>query len=251
MQVVLIEDELPAAQKLTRYLKQFNSNIVIAATLSSVASATIWLQKNQAQVDLILMDIQLQDGLSLEIAQQVKITKPVIFTTAYDEYALDAFKLNSVAYLLKPITYSALREALQKLEQLKEAFAHGQVLNKLASSFETRFKERFLVKMGQHIKSLPQQEVAYFFAEGRHVQLISTEGKTFFVDFKLEDLEGMVNPQQFFRINRSFLVGLNSIKDIVVYSGSRLKVISKIPSEKEMLVSREKVKEFKEWLEGR
>lgn len=250
MKVLIIEDERPAAEKLEHYLKQYDAETEVLARLESVGDALEWLQEKQAQCDLILMDIHLSDGLALEIMQKVKITKPVIFTTAYDEYAIDAFKLNSISYLLKPITYSALSEALQKLDSLKAEFQNGEKLASVAKSFQPEYKERFMVKMGQHIKSIPAEDIAYFYAEGRHVQLVSHEGKKYFVDFKLENLEPLLSPSLFFRTNRSFILNINAIRDILVYSGSRLKVVTYVPTEKELLVSREKVKEFKEWLEG-
>lgn len=256
MKVLIVEDEIPAAEKLERYLKKYDADIVVTEKLNSVASSTDWLQKNQDTVDLIFMDIQLLDGKSFEIFDAVKIHKPIIFITAFDEYAIDAFKVNSIAYLLKPITFDDLSSALEKLEQMRTNLGanetNGQVdINTMLSQLQQKsYKNRFMVKLGEHIKSVTTDKIEFFFADGRNVYLVTNENRKFIIDFKLEDLEEMLDPKDFFRANRTFVVNIEGITDVVVYSNSRLKVIPRLDYDKEIIVSRDKVAPFKEWMAG-
>ncbi|MEM7108338.1 MAG: LytTR family DNA-binding domain-containing protein [Bacteroidota bacterium] len=256
MKVLIIEDEVPAAEKLERYLKRYDDEIEVVEKLNSVSSSTVWLQKHQGAVDLIFMDIQLLDGKSFEIFDQVQIQKPIIFITAFDEYAIDAFKVNSIDYLLKPITFDDLSGALEKLEQMKvnlgQNEANGQIdLNSMLAKLQQQsYKTRFMVKLGEHIKSITTERIEFFFAEGRNVYLVTSENRKFIIDFKLEDLEDMLDPKAFFRANRTFIVNIDGINDVVVYSNSRLKIIPRLDYEKEIIVSREKVAPFKEWMAG-
>jgi DNA-binding LytR/AlgR family response regulator len=200
------------------------------------------------------MDIQLIDGLSFTIFQQVKVEKPVIFITAFNEYALDAFKVNSIDYLLKPVTYPDLSASLTKLENLKAQlnWSPAQVESiKLALGPAGRsYKNRFMVKLGDHIKSITSDQISFFFADGRDVYLITSQIRKFIIDYTLESLEEILDPTIFYRINRSYIVNINSVQDVVVHSNSRLKITPAIKWENEMVVSREKVSEFKEWFDG-
>lgn len=251
MKVLIIEDEIPAAEKLERYLKKLDAHIESSATLSSIASSVEWLQAHQSEVDLIFMDIQLTDGLSFEIFSQVHIERPVIFTTAFDEYAIDAFKVNGVDYLLKPIRFTDLSDALKRLEILKKQLLGASHIEQLKASVSShKYKDRFLVKLGNHIHSITSEQIALFQADGRTVYLFSQEGKKFIIDFKLEDLAQLMNPTQFFRVSRSFIINISAIRDVMMYSNSRLKISTKIEVSKEIIVSREKVPSFKSWLEG-
>lgn len=251
MKVVIIEDEALAAEKLERYLLKYDTGMEICAHLSSVKEAANWLREHHEKVDLLFMDIQLQDQLSFELFSQLSINKPVIFTTAYDEYAIDAFKVNSVDYLLKPITYTRLSQALNKFKSLQQQWTSTtQVAELLPKLRESSYKDRFLVRRGNHIQSVTCGEIACFAADGRVVTLYHVDDKRYVLDFTLADLERMLDPRLFFRVNRTFILQINTIKDVVVYSNSRLKILLHIKQEKEIVVSREKVGAFKSWLAG-
>ena len=251
MRVLIIEDEVPAAEKLERYLSKYDGSIEITNKLRNIESSVEYLSNHIEELDLIFMDIQLLDGLSFEIFDQIKVTKPVIFTTAFDEYAIDAFRVNSVAYLLKPITFTDLSAGMKKLESMKLQFSSENTVNSVVAQLsEKKFKERFLVKVGEHIKSIKIENISLFYAEGRHAYLVTDEKRKFIIDFKLEELANMLDPAQFYRVNRTYIVNINSIKDVVVYSNSRLRVTPTIDFESEIVVSREKVNAFKEWFSG-
>ena len=251
MRVLIIEDETPAAEKLARYLKKYDANINVVGQLQSIAESVSWLQANQEPLNLILSDIQLTDGLSFEIFQQVSVNTPVIFTTAYDEYAVDAFRVNSVGYLLKPVTFLDLSTALKKIDKLRTVLNTQEIAPKIAKDLsEKKYKNRFLVKVGEHIQSIKTEDSLLFYAEGRTAYLVTAENKKFIVDFKLEELESLLNPKEFFRVNRTFIININTINEVLVYSNSRLKVNLKITFDKEIVVSREKVTPFKEWFDG-
>ncbi|MDW3196844.1 MAG: LytTR family DNA-binding domain-containing protein [Cytophagales bacterium] len=252
MNVLIIEDEIPAAEKIERYLLKYDSNIKILGKLQSVEESVAWLQENDQSLDLIFSDIQLTDGLSFEIFQKHPVNIPVIFATAYDEYALDAFKLNSIDYLLKPVTFMDLSNAINKLKTVKEEFGDtSEKVKKVVQDAETRkYKARFMVKLGEHIHSIQTEDASIFFAEGRTAYLVTNASKKFIVDFKLEDLENLLNPETFFRVNRTFILNIHAIKDVLVYSNSRLKITPKIEFDQEIIVSRERVAAFKDWFGG-
>jgi two-component system LytT family response regulator len=255
MKLVIIEDEVPAADKLERYLLKYDASNQVIARLTSVRDSVEWLQKNQEGTDLIFMDIQLIDGLSFQIFQQVVIRKPVIFITAFNEFALDAFKVNSIDYLLKPITFSDLSASMNKLQNLREQLQwNKEKTNQLQEAFNTPktkdYKNRFMVKLGDHIRSITADQICLFYAEGRDVYLVTTQPRKFIIDYTLETLEDLVEPKNFFRINRTYILNINSIKDVIVYSNSRLKITLTLEFDKEIIVSREKVGAFKEWFDG-
>jgi two-component system LytT family response regulator len=253
MKVLIVEDELPAAEKLERYLLKYDPSSKVIATVDSVAKGVEWLSSNQDSIDLIFMDIQLLDGLSFQIFQKVNVRKPVIFTTAFNEFALDAFKVNGIDYLLKPITFTDLSTSLKKLESLREQLRPEQSerIQQAFSSLKTKeYKNRFMVKLGEHIRSITADQIAIFYADGRDVYLITSQPRKFIVDYTLESLENILDPKIFFRLNRTFIVNINSIKDVLVYSNSRLKITLVQEFDKEIIVSREKVGEFKEWFDG-
>lgn len=251
MQVAIIEDEPLAVEKLERYLQKYSGDIEVLATLSSLETAVPWIQTHQDSVDLFFMDVQLTDGLSFEIFSKVEVKKPVIFTTAFDEFAIDAFKVNSIDYLLKPITFTDLSQALKKLQSLKEQFSQATEMKQLVQQLgEKVYKDRFMVRMGNHIHSIPTVDIAYFYAEGRDVYLKRNNGKKYLIEYTLESLEELLDPKLFMRTNRSFLVYINSIEDVVVYANRRLKLTLNPNAEDEVVVSREKVAQFKQWFEG-
>ncbi len=251
MRVVIIEDELLAAEKLSRYLLKHNSAIEILKTLGSLKEAIPWITANKSSVDLFFMDVQLSDGLSFEIFSQLSINKPIIFTTAFDEFAVDAFKVNSIDYLLKPVTFTALSQALKKLDNLqKQYFTIENNRPLLEQLTQKTFKDRFLVKIGNHIRSIPSEDIIAFQADGRDVSLFTSKGKEYLIEYKLEVLEGLIDPKLFYRVNRGFIVALDAISDVTLYSNRRLKLTLSPAVEKEIVVSREKVNDFKKWFEG-
>ncbi|MFK8060168.1 MAG: LytR/AlgR family response regulator transcription factor [Polaribacter sp.] len=249
MNIIIIEDEQLAAEKLERYLLKYNSEIKILSVLASISEAVIWFQNNQ-NYDIVFMDIQLTDGLSFEIFNRTKIQKPVIFTTAFDEYAVDAFKVNSIDYVLKPITFTDISKAMNKLKSMQTIFNAETFVNVANIVKQKKIKDRFLVRLGNHIHSIKSEEIALFYAEGRTVYLVTKEHKKFIIDFKLEDLNKVLNSTLFFRVNRSFIINITAIRDTIVYSNSRLKITPSIKVDKEIIVSREKIPQFKTWLEG-
>ena len=255
MKVLIIEDEIPAAEKLERYLLKYNPAIEIAGVLSSVRDSVEWFKANQDDIDLIFMDIQLTDGLSFQVFQQVQVVKPVIFITAFNEFALDAFKVNSIDYLLKPITFTDLSNSLKKLENLRDQLKWDQekadrVQKAFANIKAKDYKTRFMVKLGDHIRSITANQIVMFFAEGRDVTLVTDQGRKFIIDYTLETLEDMLDPVNFYRINRTYILNINAIKDVIVYSNSRLKITLTQDFDREIIVSREKVAPFKEWFDG-
>lgn len=259
MKALIIEDETPAAEKLERYLKRFDPNSEVLAILKSVESSVAWLTANPLLADIIFMDIQLLDGKCFEIFEKTKVESPIIFTTAYDEYALEAFKVNSVAYLIKPITFDDISQALDKVSALKKTFNKSEiedsfVLQKMLADMGKpykSYKNRFMVKVGDHIKSIPTDNIKLFFADGRTAWLVTDEGRKYIIDFKLEQLEDLLDPVHFQRVNRTFILNINCIKDVIVFSNSRLKVIPDQTLDKEIIISREKVPQFKDWIDGK
>ncbi|HCZ37726.1 MAG TPA: DNA-binding response regulator [Cytophagales bacterium] len=254
LKVLIVEDETPAAEKLERYLSRYSEGIIVKGRAESVEEAVNWLAEQQDSIDLIFMDIQLKDGMSFEIFKEVKINKPVIFITAYNEYALDAFKVNGIDYLLKPITFTDLSNSLKKVESLGTQLRWGDdrtetVLQTLSAPDRT-YKNRFMVKLGDHIKSITADQISLFFADGRDVYLITNQLRKFIIDYTLENLDEILDPKIFNRINRSYIVNIRAIQDVVVYSNSRLKITPHIKWEPEIIVSREKVSDFKEWFDG-
>jgi two-component system, LytTR family, response regulator len=256
LNVLIVEDETPAAEKLQRYLQRYSSGIRIAAICDSVTSTAVWLKDHQQEIDLILMDIQLKDGVSFGIFNQVRVDKPVIFITAYNEYALEAFKVNSIAYLLKPVTFDDLKASLDKFEGLRSQFMlagpREETVKALSRDQQPKtFKNRFMVKVGDHIRSITTDQVLFFYADGRDVYLVTQASRKFIIDFTLESLDEVLDPAVFFRVNRTYIVNIHCIHDVVMYSNSRLKIATQPAWDKEIIVSREKVGEFKDWFDGK
>jgi two-component system response regulator LytT len=248
MTTIIIEDEKPAARMLQRKLEKLD--IPVQVMLHSVREAVEWFQQNP-HPDLIFLDIQLSDGLSFEIFEKVSIQSPIIFTTAYDEYALRAFKLNSIDYLLKPIDEDDLEVAVEKYRKLispKPAIDMQMIRQLFTSSKAPEYKKRFSIKVGDHIKVIPIEDVELFYSEFKGTFLFTTEGRNYLLDTTLESLEKELEPAQFFRVSRKFIIANTALKDIVVYSNSRLKLNLKTYNKEEIIVSRERVGDFKEWL---
>jgi DNA-binding LytR/AlgR family response regulator len=256
MNVLIIEDEKPAAAKLSMLIQSILPEVTIVAILQSIKQSVNWLKENSNAYDLLFLDIQLADGKSFEIFKQVRIDKPIIFTTAYNEYAVEAFKVNSIDYLLKPVTKERLQESLNKLDILRKNLPTAEntsqmvALQKVLANLQKQYKNRFMVKVGEHIKSVTSDKIAYFFAEGRTLFLFTLKGRKFIIDYTLEELESLLEPDMFFRVNRSFTINIHAITDVVVFSNSRLKIITEFAPPKEIIVSREKVPAFKDWFDG-
>ena len=250
MTTIIIEDEKPAARLLQRKLQKLD--VEVGVMLHSVEESIEWFTTNK-HPDLIFLDIQLSDGLSFEIFENIDIKSAVIFTTAYDEYALRAFKLNSIDYLLKPIDEDDLEVAvakfksrLPKQETLQLDF--DQIKKMLSNPFDKNYKKRFTVKIGQHLKVILIEEIECFFSENKGTYLHTFDNRNFLIETTLELLEQDLNPSEFFRVSRKFIIPLKAIKEIVVHSNSRLKVILPSYKEEEVIVSREKVADFKTWI---
>ena len=248
--ILIIEDEQPAAKRLRRLLQDLEKPLEVLAVIDSVEDAVAWL-KTHGEPDLTFFDIQLADGQSFSIFEQVEVKCPVIFTTAYDQYAIKAFQVNSIDYLLKPIEPEALQRAWQKFESLhapapvaiSEMVTAFQQLNQ-----QKNYRERFLIKKGETFKYITIDEVAYFFSDGGLTFLMDQKGSRYVVDDKLDILETIVDPRYFFRVNRKFIIRESSIKKISAYFNSRL-ILEILPSPKEdIIVARERVGDFKQWL---
>ncbi|MCF7803924.1 MAG: LytTR family DNA-binding domain-containing protein [Candidatus Marinimicrobia bacterium] len=248
MKVVIIEDEALAAQKFRRQLREIDDSIEVVTVLESVENATNWLATNPAP-DLIFMDIQLEDGLCFEIFDHQRIGTPVIFTTAYDAYTLKAFKVNSVDYLLKPIDAGELEKAIKKFRRVHEQNG-AQKLDVMLNLLRPGTKKRFLIKIGEHYKSVPVSEIQYFFVRDRSVYICVDGGKQYVIDYSLDAIEEMIDPETFFRINRSIIVRAGAIRDMIAHSSSRLKLaLNNWSGSENVIVSRERVADFKRWMD--
>jgi DNA-binding LytR/AlgR family response regulator len=248
MRILLIEDELPAARQLTRLIQAQRPAYVILETLDSVSSAVQWLQNFPAP-DLIFMDIQIADGLSFDIFKQVSIPAPVIFTTAFDQYAVQAFKVNAIDYLLKPIDPKDLTVALERVE--KNASKEPTNLQDLLRFFQPEtYKERFLVKTGQHFTFIQRSDIGFFRSSEGLTQAYCFNGKKHFVDHTLEELERLLPPRDYFRVSRSVLLHSEAIQKIHPNFNGRLKIEAKPAAPEEIFVSRDRVNDFKNWLGG-
>ena len=251
MRAIIIEDERPAARRLTRLLNKLQ--VDVRATLHTVEESIAWFSNNSHD-GLLFLDIQLSDGLSFEIFDDIDIDNPIIFTTAYDEYALQAFKLNSIDYLLKPIDEEELRKAIIKyrslnVEDRKLQIAFEDIKKLLVNPVEREYKKRFTARVGQHIKILPASEIECFFSENKGTYAATMEGRNYLLDTTLEQLEEELSPEKFFRVSRKFYINLDYILDIISYTNSRLKIKLKSFKDHEIIVSRERVRDFKLWLE--
>jgi len=251
MNVLIIEDEKPSARRLQRMLEK--QNIVVSQMLHSVSESIEWFHNNP-HPDLIFLDIQLSDGLSFEIFDEVAIKSPIIFTTAFDEYALQAFKLNSIDYLLKPIDEEELQAAVKKYLTFKPQANNLQlnfddIKKLLTNPVEREYKKRFTTKIGQHIKMISVDDVECFYSENKGTYAHTTDGRDYLLDTTLEQLEEELEPKTFFRISRKFYININAIKDIISYTNSRLQLKLNNYKEQDVIVARERVKDFKLWLE--
>lgn len=250
MNIIIIEDEKPAARLLQRKIEKLG--LQVNTLLHSVEESITWFQNNP-HPDLIFLDIQLSDGLSFELFEQIDIKSSVIFTTAYEEYALRAFKLNSIDYLLKPIDEDELSAAISKFNTQFQKSALSSldieaIKRMLANPIAKEYKKRFSIKIGQQLKVISIDDVECIYSENKGTYLHTIDNRDYLIDTTLEELEAEINPKDFFRVSRKFIIPLKAVKEIQVYSNSRLKII--LPSHKgdEVIVSREKVADFKLWI---
>ena len=250
MQVIIIEDELPAANRLTKLLRNINDEIEVVHRLDSVESSVKFLPTVE-NVDLIFMDIQLADGLSFDIFQQITINVPVIFTTAFDQYTLKAFKVNSIDYLLKPIEEKELAQAVEKYQQLyskKDNSFSDRIVKLLKEMNSATYKERLLIKKGQQLSYLKTTDTAYCYADGKLCYAVDFSRNKYLLESNLTQLEEQLQPNKFYRINRQLLINIEAVKKVHTWVGGRLKLELMPPSDADTMVSRERVNGFKEWL---
>ena len=245
MKYIILEDEKLASERLKKLVLAARPDFQWVLTLDSVESAVISLPA--LSVDLVFMDIQLADGNSFDIFDQIKLDVPIIFTTAYDEYALKAFKANSVDYLLKPIDPEELEKAIVKFE--KHAHKGNDQVDGLLKALQPKGKERFVVKVGEHLKTVETRDIQLIYSHDKATYLFTKEGRKFLVDYTLDKVESLLGAHQFFRISRKFIVNLSCIKDIIAFTNSRLEIVISGFEEEQVIVARERVAEFKAWLD--
>lgn len=255
MDIIIIEDEAPALEKLKLLLSQCTLDFRILATIQNVADGKIIFQNLNIQPQLIFADIQLPDGNCFDIFNELQSSIPVVFITAYDNYMLKAFENYGLDYLLKPYTLADLQRCCTKIKNLETVVQNWNsqklvAAAKIIASNSNHYRSRFLIKCGDHLKAIPTPEIALFYAEGRDVYLVTSNVNKYIIDFSLETLEEELNPMQFFRINRTFIVNIEYIADVILYSSSRLQLKIKNFQEAEIIVSRSRVNEFKNWFDG-
>jgi DNA-binding LytR/AlgR family response regulator len=252
MKILIIEDENLAKKRLKRLLLEINSTFNIVNTLESVEDSIEFLNKNK--VDLIFSDIQLADGLSFEIFEQVEVNCPIIFTTAFNQYAIEAFNTNGIDYLLKPIEEDRLQQALNKYKSLNLQIDIKQLMTSISHSSKS-FKKRFMIKVGDKIKSIPTNEINAFYSLQKGTYLLTNNGRNYVVDYTLGQVSDLLNPTQFFKINRKCIVSINAVNDIIAHTNSRLKLnVEHLTNQntgfEDVIVAREKVSDFKKWLDA-
>lgn len=251
MRAIIIEDEKLSADYLESMLKRIDPGIEVIANYDSVKRSILEFQKG-VTADILFVDIHLADGLSFDIFSHIHIETPVIFTTAYDDYAIKAFKLNSIDYLLKPIGLEDLKQALEKFRKLNNS-RHNQQIESLSDTYlklNKQYKSRFIVKMGENIIPVKTEEIIHFIAEDGIVLLVTNSNKRYPIDYTLDQLEQMIDPLMFFRINRKVIIHLNAIHKVGSYFNSRLKISSSVLDDEACVVSRDRVNDFKKWLDG-
>jgi DNA-binding LytR/AlgR family response regulator len=253
MKVLIVEDEVEAAARLKTLLKELRPGIDLVGSLDSISSTVKWIKANP-QPDIIFMDIQLADGLSFEIFDAVEIKSPVIFTTAYNEYALKAFKVNSIDYILKPLDKDEVLAAFKKYENLTASSASpAKMMESIGVAMQMltkKYKERFVVKVGEHLRSIEITEILYFYSLEKTTFAQTTDGRKHILDFTLDQLEAILDPSKYFRINRKYIVSVQSIRDMISHTNSRLKLLLKSSDDDDIIVARERVQEFKDWLDA-
>jgi two-component system, LytTR family, response regulator len=254
MRVLILEDEQPAVEHLVRLLQAYDKTIRIEAIFDSVKDIVMWLASNP-RPDLIFMDIQVADGLCFDVFSQVQVTSPVIFTTAYQEYAVRAFKVNSVDYLLKPIDFQELKQAMEKYDRLFRGrheipFLQDELIEQVRRLVEKPGKNRFVIRVGEHLRSITSGEICLFVSQEKSTSAITCDNRAYIIDYSLDQLMELLDSSQFFRISRKAIINRDAITDIVIYSKSQLKIRIKASYGEPLLVSRDKLNAFKNWLDG-
>lgn len=249
MNTIIIEDENLSAQRLELMLKKYDANINVLAILPSVEESVHWLRKNDAP-DLVFMDIHLEDDLCFKIFELAPLTSPVIFTTAYDEYMVKAFKVNSIDYLLKPINYVELMAAIDKYKAIKEQFTKPDfdTLLQYIGQRAPEYKTRFMITIGTKIRSIETVDIAYFYSDEKITFMVTKEGQQLPIDFSLDKLNSLLDPAQFFRINRQFLIGFGAIQTVHTHFKGKLKLDLAPKSKLDVFVSGDRMADFKDWL---
>lgn len=252
MNILIIEDEPQAAKRMETLMKELERDVNILAKIDSVKNAVDWIANNPPP-DLILMDIQLADGISFSIFEKCSVQSPVIFTTAYDEYALKAFKVNSIDYILKPVDKDELSAALKKFRSMTRTAPDTKVLldniGQAVQMLTKRYKSRFMIKVGEHLKTIETASLLYFYSQDKATFCYTVDNRSLILDYTIEQLEEMTDPMVFFRVNRKYLVSAAAITDIISYTNSRLKLKLKGSTDDDVIVARERVQDFKEWLD--
>lgn len=248
MKALIIEDEVMAAQALQKLLGEVSPNMEIVGVLESIEESVEWVENNPMP-DLMFMDIHLADGSSFAIFDKVNVTCPVIFTTAYDEYALKAFEVNSIDYLLKPISKEALVHALNKYHTLAEKRVNADQIDKLLSHLgeKKRYRSCFLLPERDKLVPLPVDIITYIYIDAKTVKIFTTNGKTYYMNHTLDDIMNELDPQMFFRANRQFIVSRQSIRDVSVWFGNKLAINLNVETPEKIIVSKARVSEFKTW----
>ncbi|MBD80901.1 MAG: DNA-binding response regulator [Crocinitomicaceae bacterium] len=249
LKIILVEDEQIARSKLATLLQEIDPSIEIVGQADSVKQA-VQIIREQPEIDLGYFDIQLSDGLSFGIFEQMDIEFPVVFTTAYEQYAIQAFRHHSIGYVLKPIRKSDLEQTLIKYKGYWKPSGSKQLLAALQQLNTNNYKKRFTVKVGPRIKIIETEEISAFYSRFKGTFILTPSGKSYVIDQALDSVLNLINPNLFFRVNRKHVINLSSIQSVVQYSNSRLKIELHSPFDEEVIVARERVKEFKEWLEG-
>jgi two-component system, LytTR family, response regulator len=253
MKILILEDEQPAVDHLTGLLKLYDKSIQLLSVFDSVKDMVEWLQNNPSP-DLIFMDIQVADGLCFDIFSKVQVQSPVIFTTAYQEYAIRAFKVNSIDYLLKPIDFAGLKDAMEKYSRLFSSRSelitiHPSIIESVKRMLVKPYKNRFVVKVGEHLRAVSTGDIICFFSRDKTTYLCTCDKRILIIDYSLDQLMELLDPEIFFRISRKNIISRDAISDIVIYSKSRLKIKLKVDLDEPPVVSREKVNQFREWLD--
>ncbi|MEX2235495.1 MAG: LytTR family DNA-binding domain-containing protein [Cyclobacteriaceae bacterium] len=252
MQILIIEDEPHAVQRLQSLIRELMADADIVGKIDSVKKAVDWFKKNDPP-DVVLMDIQLADGISFQIFEQYEVKAPVIFTTAYEEYALKAFKVNSIDYILKPVDREELDIALKKVSsRQRSANTTAQLLQNMSEAVKMltkKYKARFMIKVGEHLRTIEVDNIRFFHSQDKTTFCVTGENRSLIVDYTLEQLEEMLNPLSFYRINRKYLVSAAAIQDIINYTNSRLRLVLKGSQDNDIIVARERVQDFKNWLD--
>jgi len=254
MKIIIIEDEKRAANRLEKIILSIDPSILVVEIIPSVVKGIEYLNNN-SEPDLIFSDIQLEDGISFEIFDSTKISCPIIFTTAYNQYAIQAFKVNGIDYLLKPIDEDEVKVALEKFKKLAKSQNpipdQKDLLAAIAKSLKTdQFKSRFMIKVGTKIKTIECQDIVCFYSQDKGTYLQNKEGRNYDIDYTIESLYDIIDPKKFFKISRKYIVNIKGIEEITAWSNSRLKLNLKGSSDENIIVARERTKEFKEWLGG-